>query len=113
MSILSSESTILNTMQKRVVQSFLDVVILQELEKRALGGSDIISLVNNKFHMILSPGTVYSYLYGLERDGFVKGSYSSKTRVYSLTERGQGTAKVFTNHKDRILEMVSRLFTEK
>ena len=104
------ESEILDNMHRRIVQSFLDVVILMELRKRPLSGYDAISFVHNKFYILLSSGTVYSYLYSLERNGLIKGEYTQRRRVYTLTERGKETAKAFFNAKDKILGLVLNLF---
>ena len=104
------ESEILNKMQRRIVQNFLDVVILLELRKRPLSGYDVISFIHNKFGLLLSSGTVYSYLYSLERDGLIKGEYSQRRRVYTLTERGEETAKAYLNAKGKILGLLLNLF---
>jgi len=109
-SVIELESDILNKMHRRLVQDFLDVVILQELLKRPLSGYDLISFVHNKFQILLSSGTVYSYLYSLERDGLVKGECAQRKRVYTLTERGKETARALWNMKDKILGLVLNLF---
>jgi len=109
-SVVELESEILDKMHRRIVQNFLDVVILLELRKRSMSGYDVISFVHNKFGMLLSSGTVYSYLYSLERDGLIKGEYSQRKRVYTLTERGKETAKAYLNAKDKILGLLLNLF---
>jgi len=104
------ESEILNKAHRRIVQNFLDVVVLLELRKQPLSGYDVISFIHNKFGMLLSSGTVYSYLYSLERDGLIKGEYSQRKRVYTLTEHGKETAKAYLNAKDKILGLLLNLF---
>jgi len=104
------ESEILAQMHRRIVQNFLDAVILLALMKHPLSGYDVISFVHNKFHVWLSSATVYSYLYALERDGLIKGAYAQRKRVYALTERGKETVTALSNAKSKILEFVSNLF---
>lgn len=104
------ESEILNKMHRRIVKDFLDIFILMELRKRPLSGYDIVSLVHNKFHMLLSSGTIYSCLYTLERDGFVRGELGQGKRVYTLTERGKEITRAFLNVKDKILGLFLNLF---
>ncbi len=76
-------------LEKRIVKSFLDILILVEMTKQTtLSGYDVTSFVNNKFGGILSPGTVYATLYSMERKGLIKGTSDGKKTVYKLTERG-------------------------
>lgn len=104
------QSKTINRIYRRFVRGFLDIVVLLELIKRPLSGYDVISLVHNRFHMLLSSGTAYSYLYALERSGLVKGEYSERKRVYMLTELGEETAKTFLYHKDKIMRLLLNLF---
>jgi len=104
------ESDILSKMNGRIVKGFLDMVILMELRKHSMSGYDIISFIRNKFHMQVSSGTVYSYLYFLERNGLIKGVVGRRSRVYMLTEQGEETVKAFLNSRDKILGLVLNLF---
>lgn len=101
---------ILDQMHKRIVRNFLDMVILMELRKRPMSGRDVISLINNEFHMLISTGTVYAYLYFLERKGLIKGELEQRKTVYTLTEQGRETVKAFLNSKDKILGLFLNLF---
>jgi len=109
-SVASLESEVLNEMNKKIVQNFLGMIILMELRKGPLSGYDVISLIHKKFHMLLSSGTVYSYLYALERDGLVIGQHKRRKRVFMLTERGKETAVTLLNSKDKILEFIVDVF---
>jgi len=111
-SVLELESEILNQMHKRIVKNFLDIVILTELRKRPMSGYDVISFVHNKFHMLLSSGTVYSNLYFLEINGLIKGEQTERRKVYTLTEHGKETVDSLLDSKERILELVLNLFID-
>ena len=100
----------LNQMNRRIVKNFLDLVILMELRKRSMSGYDVIAFVHNKFGMLLSSGTIYSYLYFLERNGLIKGEWVQRRRVYTLTEQGKENAKTLLNAKDKILGLLLNLF---
>jgi DNA-binding PadR family transcriptional regulator len=102
----------LNQMHKRIVKNFLDIVILTELKKRPMSGYDVISFVHNKFHMLLSSGTVYSNLYFLEINGLIKGEQAERRKVYTLTEHGKETVDSLLDSKERILELVLNLFID-
>ncbi|MEM3055579.1 MAG: PadR family transcriptional regulator, partial [Candidatus Bathyarchaeia archaeon] len=94
------------------IRNFSNVIILLELRRRALGGHDIISCIQNKFQVTLSPSTVYSSLYSLEKNGFVKGRYLCRKKVYAITDKGKKMADKFLNMKDIFLETVMKLFDE-
>jgi DNA-binding PadR family transcriptional regulator len=102
----------LNQMHKRIVRNFLDIVILTELRKRPMSGYDVISFVYNKFHMLLSSGTVYSNLYFLEINGLIKGEQAERRKIYTLTEHGKETVDSFLNSKEKILGLVLNLFID-
>jgi DNA-binding PadR family transcriptional regulator len=104
------DSKIPDQMYRRIITNFLDMVILMELRKRSLSGYDVISFAHNKFRILLSPGTVYSSLYSLERNGLVKGENTQRKRIYKLTEHGKEAAKTLSNKKNRILGLISNLF---
>lgn len=104
------ESEILNQMHRRIIVNFLDMVILTELRKRSLSGYDVIAFVHNKFHMLISTGTVYSYLYFLERNGLIRSEQDQRRRVYTLTKHGKETLKAFLSSKDKILGLMVNLF---
>jgi len=104
------ESEILDQTHKRIVKNFLDMVILMELRKRSMSGYDIIAFIHNKFHMLMSSGTVYSHLYFLERNGLIKDKWAQRRRVYTLTEQGKENVRAFLNSKDKILGLVLNLF---
>jgi DNA-binding PadR family transcriptional regulator len=108
--VLELELEILNQMHKKIVKNFLDIVILMELREHSMSGYDVISFVHNKFHMLLSSGTIYSNLYFLERNGLIRGERAQRRTVYTLTEQGKETIKAFLNSKDKILGMVLNLF---
>jgi len=104
------ELKILDQMHRRIVKDFLDMVILMELRKRSMSGYDIIDFVRSKFHILISSGTVYSYLYFLERNGLIRGEMAQRRRVYTLTEQGKERVKAFLNSKDKILGLMVNLF---
>lgn len=105
------ESEILNKMQKRIVRDFLDVFILVELEKgSSITGFDLIGMIDERFHTLLSSGRVYSCLYSLERDGLLESKLVQRKTVYMLTEKGRETARRLLNMKHKILGLLLNLF---
>jgi len=104
------ESEILKKMNKRIVNSFMDVLILAKLRNGSMSGYDIIEFIHKKFHMLVSSGSVYSILYSMERDGLVEGRWAQRKRVYSLTHKGEETLRAVLNLKEKILGLIINLF---
>ena len=76
-------------LRRKAIQSFMDVLVLSEVNEKPLGGYEIIQNINEKFHIVMSPATVYSSLYSMERKGLLKASFRERTRIYELTEQGR------------------------
>lgn len=86
-------TAVLKNMHRRLIKNFSDILILAELRKGPLSGYDVIEYINNKFHILLSSGTVYAILYSLERDGLITGNWNQRRRMYNLTQKGEDTLK--------------------
>ena len=89
-------------MHERVIKSFMDTIIMAELQNGPISGYDVISYIHNKFGFLVSSGTVYSLLYSLERNSLVEGAWIERKRVYKLTEKGAQTITTILNSKDNI-----------
>jgi DNA-binding PadR family transcriptional regulator len=67
-----------------IVKSFLPYIALASIKKAGEATAyNIIQHVQEELNVVLSAGTMYSTIYGLERQGYIKG----KTR-YRLTDKG-------------------------
>jgi len=83
---------VVNTAEKlrrRVIKNFMDILVLTEMKRRSMSGYDVIGLIHKRFDVLVSSGTVYSLLYSLERDGWIKATDNRGKRVYALTEKGE------------------------
>ena len=103
------EAGILKKMHERIIKNFMDIIVLAELRDSALSGYDVISFIHNKFHLLVSSGTVYSLLYSLERNGLIEGKWNERKRVYKLTEKGEKTIKAILNANDKIQLFITQL----
>src|SRR4030066_1283305 len=109
---MESPSNLVNKLEKRVIQDFMDIYILEEMEKSSLSGYDIIVLMQKRFGLMVSAGTVYSLLYSMERAGWIKGVWDERKRVYELTEKAQQEARIITKVNEgvqKFLENISLL----
>jgi len=103
------EGKILKRMHERIIKNFMDIIIMAELKSGPLSGYDVISFIHNKFHLLVSSGTVYSLLYSLERNGLIEGAWNERKRVYKLTEKGRKTIETILNANDKINNFVTAL----
>lgn len=86
----NTKAKVISRLRRRVIKSFLDILILSKLEKgEPMGGYDFISFIHKKFGVLVGSGTVYSNLYALEREGFINGYSSQRKRVYKITDMGK------------------------
>jgi len=97
-----SEARIIKKMHERVIKTFMDTIIMSELQNGPISGYDVISYIHSKFGFLASSGTVYSLLYSLERNGLVEGVWIERKRIYKLTEKGAQTIQTILNSQDRI-----------
>ncbi len=104
-----SEARIIKKMHERVIKSFMDTIIMGELQNGPISGYDVISFIHNKFGFLASSGTVYSLLYSLERNDLVEGIWVERKRVYKLTEKGAKTIGTILNSREKIKGFISTI----
>lgn len=102
----------MDALRKKVINTFMEVLVLAQLgNKPSLSAYDVIALVNKKYGVLLSSGTVYSALYRLERRGWLRGSSDQRRRIYTLTEQGKRRIKKIQNHTEEIQKLLKSIFT--
>lgn len=72
----------------KCVKTFLDVIILSSLKSREMSGYDIMTAVYDKYHVLLSPGTIYPILNSLKSRCLIQAKPSKRKKVYTLTREG-------------------------
>jgi DNA-binding PadR family transcriptional regulator len=106
------ESQILKDLHGRTVKNFTDILIMKSLRKESpLSGYELIMLFHEKFHLLLSSGTVYSKLYSMERDGLIKGEWNGRKRVYQLTEKGKETIDFILKSRNANLQLMREILS--
>jgi len=86
-----------NNIREKILKAFLDTAILARLEDKAMSGYELTTVFMKKFGTVTSTSTVYATLYAMERNGLIEGSYSKRSRVYKLTEKGKETLEYARN----------------
>ena len=95
---------------ERLVKSFMDVIVLKELENRnIIYGYDMIALIYKRFHILVSSGTMYSLLYSMERDGLIEGIIEGRKRVYWLIEKGKERLEDISESSDKIVSLMKSI----
>ena len=102
-------SDFVEKLQKRVIQNFMDILILAEMKKSMVSGYDVICIIHKRFGILLSSGTVYSLLYSLERDGLIKGTWNQRKRVYTLTEKTEQNIEAIIKAKKEIQDFLRNI----
>lgn len=96
--------------QQRITRDFIDILILSELAQAPLSGYDLISIIYRKFNLMISPGTIYSTLYTLERRGLIKGGeHHHRRRVYILTRKGEEFMRSILSMRENIGLLLSKI----
>ena len=108
----ASKSEIVTDLNSRLIQNFMDIIALKLLRNNHLAsGYDLIRHFHQRFHMLVSSGTVYSMLYSLERQGFLEGNFDGRRRVYRLTGQGEEFLKKVCMTQERSYAVFSSIFS--
>ena len=90
----------------KLVKSFLDVIVLTMLLEGPIHGYKLIADIHTLFGVLLSPGSLYPFLYRLEKEQLVEAQQEGKLKRYALTSEGRmrvTTMRSFYNmHVERI-----------
>ena len=73
----------------KLVKSFLDIIVLSILNNGPQHGYKIIADIHRNFGVLLSPGTLYPFLYSLEESKLVEVKAEKRKKVYFITSLGR------------------------
>jgi len=97
---------------ERTVRNFIDIYILFKLkEADYLSGYDILTGIHEQYRILVSPGTVYSVLYKLERDGLIESQESLGKRTYKITENGRRKIESIVRSRSTILNLFTQIIS--
>ncbi|MFZ7137125.1 MAG: hypothetical protein ACOWW1_01720 [archaeon] len=97
-------------LRKHTVKSFVDLIIFTGL-KGSMRGYDVLSYIHSTFH-VLSSGTIYSYLYSLEREGLTVGEYQNKKHIYKIAEQGINLIIILAQNNIELLARLQSVLNE-
>jgi len=79
--------------RRGVVNSLLEFLILNYLEKGKLCGYDIITLLHERFHILLSPGQVYPVIDLMAEQGLIRKERQGRAVLLETSLFGQSLLK--------------------
>ena len=88
--------------RRNLVNSQLEHLILSYLEEQSLCGYDIISIVHDRFHVLLSPGQVYPAIDYLVDHGLVTKEGGERRVLLCLTHSGRELLRAWRNELSSI-----------
>jgi DNA-binding PadR family transcriptional regulator len=87
-----------NQFVKRLVNEFIDVIIMSHFQSNPFSGYDVLLFAKIHLEIPLSPGNVYSTIYAMEQKGLLRVlSKNSRRTTFGVTEKGKEAAEVLTD----------------
>jgi len=90
--------------RRGMVNSLLEYLILNYVEKGKLCGYDIITLLHERFHTLLSPGQVYPVIDRMASQGLVRKERKGRAVLLEATSLGESLLKAW-REEFRAIEM--------
>lgn len=87
---------------KRLVSGFLDFIVLYHFQQEIFSAYDVTQLVNRRLNILLSPGTIYSTLYSMQREGLLESYNIPNKRVFKASEKGLKINKLIRTNADMV-----------
>jgi DNA-binding PadR family transcriptional regulator len=78
-----------------MVNSLLEYLILNYLEREKLCGYDIITLLHERFHTLLSPGQVYPVIDHMAEQGLIRKEKQGRSVLLEASHLGESLLKAW------------------
>ena len=92
---------LMRQLRAKCVRSALDLIILSAARRSPICGYDVISAVYREFGILLSPGTVYPILDGLEAKGLLVARQVGRRRMYQVGRKAEAIAPLLVSEYAR------------
>jgi DNA-binding PadR family transcriptional regulator len=106
------EKEVVNTVYERFLKEFMDILIMVKMRQGETSGYDLLTYFHERFDLLVSPGTVYSVLYSMERKGLIRARGVDRKRIYTLTAKGEATIKAIRESSETLETFLTRLLKE-
>jgi len=84
------------------VNSTIEYLILVHLQKVPLCGYDILTLIYDRFHVLLSPGQLYPVIDQLTKQGVIRKERLGRKSLLRLTSLGESLLKNWKHEQDSL-----------
>jgi DNA-binding PadR family transcriptional regulator len=98
--------------RRGMVNSLLEYLILNYVEKGKLCGYDIITVLHERFHTLLSPGQVYPVIDHMTEQGLIRKEKQGKAVLLEATYLGQSLLKAWKEEFRAIQMQLSNPMTQ-
>jgi DNA-binding PadR family transcriptional regulator len=106
-------SPVVGSLFERLIRNQLDIIIMARLKDQEASGYELTTYLHKRFDFYcISPGTVYSTLYSMERKGLISALENEKIRIYHLTLKGKEFLDEICNSSGLIIEFFSSLVNQ-
>jgi len=95
-----------------MVNSLLEYLILNYLEKGNLCGYDIITLLHERFHTLLSPGQVYPVIDRMAEQGLILKERNGRAVMLEASCTGKSLLKAWREEFRAIQMQLNNVTTE-
>ena len=100
------------TYRRGMVNSLLEYLILNYLAKGRLCGYDIITILHERFHTLLSPGQVYPVIDRMAEQGLIQKERRGRTVLLEASSLGESLLKAWREEFRAIEIQLSNAMTE-
>ena len=104
--------TFVRRYRRGAINSLLEYIILANLAGARTCGYDIIRLVYDRFHVLLSPGQVYPVIDSLAEQGLVYRKKDGRRVLLNLSNLGKSLLKCWQYEHDSIQLQLNNLFAK-
>jgi DNA-binding PadR family transcriptional regulator len=98
--------------RRGMVNSLLEYLILNYLERERICGYDIITLLHEKFHTLLSPGQVYPVIDRMADQGLILKERRGRSVILEASSLGESLLKAWRVEFRAIEMQLSNVRTE-
>ena len=97
--------------RRKMVNSLLEFLILNYLTRGELCGYDILTLLHDRFRVLLSPGQLYPAIDHLASLGLIQKEKSGRMVLLRLSTQGDVLARAWKNELDAVQVQLSNVAT--
>lgn len=98
--------------RRGMVNSLLEYLILNYLEKGQLCGYDVITMLHERFHTLLSPGQVYPVIDDMTEQGLIYKEKRGRMVILSPSHLGESLLRAWREEFHNIKIQVDNLTSE-